>query len=90
MSGIKWGNMSMSRHSKSAFSDLVEEYYKVKNENRLLKLTYAKCRDCRHANEYVPSYAYPYILPKCELGVKEIDYDSNACEEFQMVGRNSR
>lgn len=69
---------------------LIERLNEQDREIRSLKLAYGKCRDCKHANEYVPDYAYPYILPKCELGVKDIDYDSTACEDFQMIGRNSR
>lgn len=59
-------------------------------ENRLLKISYAKCCDCKYANKYVPNYAYPYINPKCELGIKKIYYDTNACEDFEMIGRSSR
>ena len=70
--------------------DIVDTLNKLSNENISLKLTYAKCRDCKHANEYVPDYAYPYIIPKCELGVQKIDYDTNACEDFEMIGRGSR
>ena len=67
-----------------------EQIKKLQKENRLLKLTYGKCRDCIYANAYVPNYAYPYIIPKCELNVKEIDYDTNACEDFQLCGRGGR
>ena len=67
--------------------DVVDILNKLSNENRSLKLAYAKCRDCKHANKYVPDYAYPYIIPKCEIGVKKIDYDSDACEDFQLIGR---
>ena len=62
----------------------------LKKENRLLKLTYGKCRDCAYATKYVPNYAYPYIEPKCSLQVKEIHFDSNACEEFKLIGRKCR
>lgn len=68
-------------------AELIKE---LEKENRLLKVTYAKCRDCRYADEYKPSYAYPYILPKCSKSVKSIDYDTGACEEFELVGRLSR
>ena len=67
-----------------------ERILDLERENRLLKVTYAKCRDCRYADEYIPSYAYPYILPKCSRGVKSIDYDSTACEDFELIGRRSR
>lgn len=90
MTKINWGNISLSRCGKTAFSDLAEKCLELEKENKILKLTYAKCRDCKHANEYVPDYAYPYILPKCELSVKEIDYDSNACEDFELMGRLGR
>jgi len=68
-------------------AELIKE---LEKENRLLKVTYAKCRDCRYATEYKPSYAYPYILPKCSKGVKSISFDSSACEDFEMIGRGSR
>ena len=71
-------------------NDYTERVKSLEYENRLLKVTYAKCRDCRYADEYIPSYAYPYILPKCSLGVKSIDYDTGACEEFELIGRRSR
>ena len=67
-----------------------EQLKSLTKENRLLKITYAKCRDCKHADEYVPDYAYPYIIPKCKLNVKSIDYDSTACEDFEILGRASR
>ena len=68
-------------------AELIKE---LEKENRLLKVTYAKCRDCRYADEYKPSYAYPYTIPKCSKEVKSIDFDSGACEDFQLIGRNSR
>ena len=71
-------------------NDYDERVKSLEYENRLLKVTYAKCRDCRYADEYTPSYAYPYIVPRCSKGVKSIDYDSTACEDFELIGRNSR
>lgn len=79
-----------TRDTYDYMEDIVDTLNKLSNENISLKLTYAKCRDCKHANEYVPDYAYPYIIPKCELNVKEIDYDTNACEDFQLCGRGGR
>ena len=29
-------------------------------------------------------------LPKCELNVKPIHSETNACEDFEMIGRGSR
>lgn len=67
-----------------------EDIKELKKEIRLLKLTYGKCRDCIHATKYIPDYAYPYIIPQCSLGVKQIDYDTNACEDFKLMGRKCR
>lgn len=74
-----------TRDTYDYMEDIVDILNKLSNENRTLKITYGKCRDCKHANEYVPDYAYPYIIPKCVLSVKKIDYDTNACEDFEMV-----
>ena len=71
-------------------NEQVEQINELEKENRLLKITYGKCRDCRYADEYIPSYAYPYIQPRCSKGVKSIDYDSTACEDFELIGRLSR
>lgn len=67
-----------------------EQIKELKKENRLLKVAYAKCRDCKYAAKYTPSYMYPYTIPKCSKEVKSIDFDSGACEDFQLIGRNSR
>ena len=82
--------MNNTSETQSTTNQLIKKIKKLEKENQSLKLTYAKCRDCVHANKYVPDYAYPYIIPKCELNIKKIDYDTNACIEFQMMGRNSR
>lgn len=70
--------------------EVVDKLNEQEHENRLLKITYAKCRDCKHADLYNPEFAYPYLDPICELGIKKIHSDSNACEDFVMIGRNSR
>ena len=70
--------------------EMLETINKLTKENRSLKLTYAKCRDCKHADLYIPLFAYPHITPKCSLNVKSIHSDSDACEEFELIGRNSR
>lgn len=67
-----------------------EQIQLLKKEIRFLKISYAKCRDCKYADKYVPDYAYPYVLPKCSKGVKSINYDSTACEDFEVTGRQSR
>ena len=70
--------------------DIVDTLNKLSNENRTLKITYAKCRDCKHANMYSPDFAFLVIDPKCELNVKPIHSETNACEDFEMIGRNGR
>ena len=70
--------------------DIVDILNKLSTENLSLKLTYAKCRDCKHANMYSPDYAFLVMDPKCELNIKTINSDTNACEDFELVGRNSR
>ena len=71
-------------------NDYGERVKSLEYENRLLKVTYAKCRDCKHANMYSPDFAFLVIDPKCKLGVKSINSESNACEDFELVGRLSR
>ena len=36
------------------------------------------------------TYTIPYLDPQCKLNVKKIHSDSDACEDFEMIGRNSR
>lgn len=71
-------------------NDLEAKIKELEYENRLLKLTYAKCRDCKHANIYTPDFAFLVMDPKCELNVKAINSESGACEDFKMSGRLSR
>lgn len=70
--------------------DIVDILNKLSTENLSLKLTYAKCRDCKHANMYSPDYAFLVMDPKCELNVKQIHSETNACEDFELIGRGSR
>ena len=62
----------------------------LKQELRVLKITYAKCGDCKHADLYIPSYTYPFFAPKCKLTGEDIRHDQSACGDFQLVGRGSR
>ena len=73
--------------NEAEMREIIDE---LKKENRLLKLTYGKCRDCQHASLYNPLFAYPHLDPQCKLGVKPIHSDSSACEDFKMIGRGSR
>ena len=79
-----------TRDTYEYMEDIVDTLNKLSTENRSLKLTYAKCRDCKHADLYIPEFACPYIDPQCKLNVKKIHSDSDACEDFEMIGRNSR
>ena len=83
-------NYTPEKGRQELLNEQVEQINELEKENRLLKITYGKCRDCRYADEYKPSYAYPYIQPRCSKGVKSIDYDSTACEDFELIGRLSR
>lgn len=67
-----------------------ERIKELEYENRLLKITYAKCRDCKHADLYQPSYTYPFFDPKCNIHGESIRHDQSACAEFQFIGRGSR
>ena len=69
---------------------LKRKIQELEKEIRTLKITYAKCRDCQHANMYTPEFAFLVIDPKCELDVKPINSDTNACEDFELIGRCSR
>lgn len=62
----------------------------LKRENRLLKVTFCECKDCKNADLYIPSYTYPFFNPRCKLTGKEIYPFSRACEDFELIGRNSR
>lgn len=70
--------------------ELDRENRQLEKENRLLKISYAKCRDCKHANMYSPDFAFLVIDPKCELNIKTINSDTNACEDFELIGRIGR
>lgn len=83
----------MTEYMLTDFSSEVEMLEKIneqKKEIRDLKLTYAKCRDCKHASLFIPAFAEPWIDPICELGNKKIHSDSNACEDFILWGRRGR
>ena len=67
-----------------------QQIKKLEKEILTLKITYAKCRDCKHANMYTPEFAFLVIDPKCGLNVKAITSESNACEDFELIGRCSR
>ena len=70
--------------------DIVDVLNELSNENLSLKLAYGKCRDCKYANMYTPYFAFLVADPKCELNVKSIHSESNACEDFQLCGRRGR
>ena len=70
--------------------NLKEDNKKLKKEIKKIKLFYAKCRDCKHANLYIPAFAYPYVDPHCELRIKKITPYSDGCEDFELIGRGSR
>ena len=70
--------------------ELLKKQGELEKENRILKITYAKCKDCKHADLYNPQFAYPHIDPKCRMNIKSIHSDSDACENFELIGRKSR
>ena len=70
--------------------EVVDKLNDLTKENRILKITYAKCKDCKHADLYNPQFAYPHIDPQCRMNIKTIHSDSNACENFELIGRKSR
>ncbi len=57
---------------------------------RIFKPYLPKCCDCVHANLYVPHFAYPYTNPKCAVHHKEISDKQIICNDFELIGRNSR
>ena len=79
-----------TRDTYDYMEDIVDRLNKLSNENRTLKITYAKCRDCKHANMYSPDFAFLVMDPKCELNIKTIHSDSGACEDFELIGRLGR
>lgn len=70
--------------------EMEEEIKALKRENRLLKICFCKCRDCKHADLYIPSYMYPFYNPKCKIHHKDVKPDDDACEDFELCGRTSR
>ena len=67
-----------------------ERIKELEYENNLLKVTYARCRDCKHADLYIPAYTYPFFNPRCKLTTDAIKAEQKACKEFKMIGRGSR
>ena len=73
--------------------DIMDKEKKIKEleyENRLLKITFCKCSACKYADLYIPLYTYPFFDPKCKITGKNIKPDDNACEDFELIGRNGR
>ena len=48
-----------------------------------------QCQNCKHANEYIPLWAYPHADPRCSIHHKRIAPD-DSCEDFELIGRLSR
>lgn len=58
---------------------------KLERENLRLKLSCAKCYQCKHANYYIPHQSYPFTQPRCDIDKKNIKYDDNACRNFEFA-----
>ena len=92
--GIQKDGIEYEELSHQDIADLLNEQDKrikeLEYENRLLKITYAKCCDCKHADLYIPSYTYPFFNPKCRLTGDNIQHDQNGCGDFKLIGRLGR
>ena len=53
----------------------------------LLKID--QCSNCKHADEYIPLWIYPYGDPRCSVHHMNICPD-DSCEDFELIGRLSR
>lgn len=40
------------------------------------------CSECIYANEYVPSYTFPFSNPRCSIHHKVVNPDTVCCEFF--------
>ena len=47
-----------------------------------------QCYECKYANEYLLPYWFPKYPPTCELG--EPMHTNHKCENYQLIGRQSR
>ena len=45
-----------------------------------------KCSNCKHADEYIPLWIYPYGDPRCSVHHRNICPD-DSCEDFELIGR---
>ena len=48
-----------------------------------------QCSNCKHADEYIPLWIYPYGDPRCSVHHRNICPD-DSCEDFELIGRLSR
>jgi hypothetical protein len=48
-----------------------------------------QCQNCKHANEYIPLWAYPHADPRCSVHHRRISPD-DSCDDFELIGRLSR
>ena len=49
-----------------------------------------RCRDCKHADEYIPYWIYPYGSPRCSVHHRNIVPGGVVCQDFELCGRLSR
>lgn len=67
-----------------------ERIRELEYENHLLKTTYSKCRDCKNADLYIPTFTYPYFNPKCRITGESLEPNQDGCIYFKFAGRCSR
>ena len=70
--------------------ELLQIINDLSKENEALKLSCAKCSHCKHADLYIPPYAFPFVQPRCSITKKSIKHDDSACRDFELIGRASR
>ena len=48
-----------------------------------------QCSNCKHADEYIPLWVYPYGDPRCSVHHRSI-LPGDSCDDFELIGRLSR
>ena len=51
-------------------------------------MSVSECYNCKHADEYVAYWWFPYYAPTCSKGLPMNTYEH--CLDFKQIGRLSR
>ena len=83
-------NKTQYYDNEKPIEDILKTINNLHKENETLKLSCAKCGQCKHADLYVPSFGFPFVEPRCSITKKSIKHDDGACRDFELVGRMGR